>query len=74
MSHSTLTSPTEILQQANSPPPYTPPPVVQMSHEQRLRWREEAKDLMDATMDKWTYPTTPLTTIEDIQDSAKVAA
>ena len=45
-----------------------------MSHEQKLRWKEEAKDLMDATVDKWTYPTVPLTTIEDIQDSAKITA
>ena len=45
-----------------------------MSHKQRLRWKEEAKDLMDATLDKWTYPTIPLTMIEDIQDLAKVAA
>ena len=29
---------------------------------------------MDATIDKWTYPAIPLTTIEDIQDSAKVTA
>ena len=29
---------------------------------------------MDATIDKWTYPMVPLTTIEDIQDSAKIAA
>ena len=29
---------------------------------------------MDATVDKWTYPSIPLTTIEDIHDSAKVAA
>ena len=29
---------------------------------------------MDATIDKWTYPAIPLTTIEDIRDSAKVAA
>ena len=45
-----------------------------MSHEQKLRWREEAKDLMDATIDKWTYPAIPLTTIEDIRNSAKIAA
>ena len=29
---------------------------------------------MDATLDKWTYPSIPLTTIESIHDSAKVAA
>ena len=29
---------------------------------------------MDATIDKWTYPAIPLTTIEDIRDSAKIAA
>jgi hypothetical protein len=29
---------------------------------------------MDVTIDKWTYPTIPLTTIEDIRDSAKIAA
>ena len=29
---------------------------------------------MDATLDKWTYPTILLTTIEDIRDSAKIAA
>ena len=74
MSHSTLASPTEILQQANSPPPYTPPPVTQMLHEQKLRWKEEAKDLMDATVDKWIYPAIPLMAIEDIQNSAKVTA
>ena len=28
---------------------------------------------MDAMIDKWTYPAIPLTTIEDIRDSAKVA-
>lgn len=27
---------------------------------------------MDATLDKWTYPAVPLTTIEDVRDSAKV--
>ena len=45
-----------------------------LSHEQRLQWRENAKELMDATLDKWMYPSIPLTTIEDIHDSAKVAA
>ena len=29
---------------------------------------------MDATIDKWTYPAVPLTAIEDIRNSAKVAA
>ena len=29
---------------------------------------------MDATIDKWTYPAIPLTTIEDIRDLAKVTA
>ena len=29
---------------------------------------------MDATIDKWTYPAIPLTTLEDIRDSAKIAA
>ena len=29
---------------------------------------------MDVTIDKWTYPTIPLTTIESIQDSAKIVA
>ena len=29
---------------------------------------------MDATIDKWTYPSIPLTAIEDIHNSAKVAA
>ena len=29
---------------------------------------------MDATVDKWTYPSMPLTVIEDIRDSAKIAA
>ena len=74
MSHSSLDSPTEILQQAASPPPYTPPPLQQLSHKQRLQWRESAKDLMDATIDKWTYPSLPLTTLEDIHNSAKIAA
>ena len=74
MSHSTLASPIEILRQANSPPLYAPPPSTQLSHEQKLQWHEEAKDLMDATIDKWTYPAIPLTAIEDIRDSAKVTA
>ena len=38
------------------------------------KWRENTKDLMDATIDKWTYPAVPLTTIEDICNSAKVVA
>ena len=29
---------------------------------------------MDATLDKWTYPSIPLTAIEDIRNSAKIAA
>ena len=29
---------------------------------------------MDATVDKWTYPSVPLTAIEDIRNSAKIAA
>ena len=29
---------------------------------------------MDATIDKWTYPSVPLTAIEDIRNSAKIAA
>ena len=29
---------------------------------------------MDTTLDKWTYPSTPLTAIEDIRNSAKIAA
>ena len=29
---------------------------------------------MDTTLDKWTYPTVPLTAIEDIRNSAKIAA
>ena len=29
---------------------------------------------MDATIDKWTYPSVPLTTIEGIRNSAKIAA
>ena len=74
MSHFTLDTPTEILRQANSLPLYTPPPTTQISHEQKLRWREEAKDLMDITLDKWTYPAVPLMTIEDIRDTAKVTA
>ena len=74
MSHSSLDSPTELLRQATSPPPYTPPPPRQLSHEQKLQWRENAKELMDATLDKWTYPAVPLTTIEDIRNSAKIAA
>ena len=74
MSHSSLDSPTEVLRQAVSPPPYTPPPPQQLSHEQRLQWRESAKDLMDATIDKWTYPSLPLITLEDICNSAKITA
>ena len=74
MSHSSLDSPTEVLRQAMSPPPYTPPLPQQLSHEQKLQWRENAKDLMDATIDKWTYPSPPLTTLEDIRNSAKIAA
>ena len=73
MSHSSLDSPAEILQQANSPPPYTPPPPTQLSHEQRLQWRENARDLMDTTLDKWTYPAVLLTTIKDLQNLTKVA-
>ena len=74
MSHSSLNSPTEILRSAVLPLPYTPPPPTVLSHEQKLQWRENAKDLMDATIDKWTYPSVPLTAIEDIRNSAKVAA
>jgi hypothetical protein len=74
MSHSSLDSPTEILRSTVEPPPYTPPPPTTLSHEQRLQWRENAKELMDTTLDKWTYPSIPLTTIEDIRNSAKVAA
>ena len=74
MSHSSLDSPTEILRSAVLPPPYTPPPPTQLSHEQKLQWWENAKDLMDTTLDKWTYPSVPLTTIEDIRNSAKIAA
>ena len=73
MSHSLLNSPTEILRQAMSPPPYTPPPPKQLSHEQKLQWREHTKELMDATINKWTYPSVPLTTLEDIRNSAKIA-
>ena len=73
MSHSSLTSPTEILRQANSPPLYMPPPPTHLSHEQNLQWQENARDLMDATIDKWTYPAVPLTTLEDICNSAKIA-
>ena len=29
---------------------------------------------MDTTLYKWTYPSVPLTTVEDIRDSARVAA
>ena len=74
MSHSSLDSLTEILRQAVSPPAHTPPPPQQLSHEQKLQWRENAKDLMDATIDKWTYLSLPLTTLEDICNSAKIAA
>ena len=74
MSHSSLDSPTEVLRQAMSPPPYTPPPPTQLSHRQKLQWRENAKELMDATLDKWTYPSVPLTAIEDIRNSARIAA
>ena len=73
MSHSSLDSPTEILRSAILPPPYTPPLLTQLSHEQKLQWREEAKDLMDTMLDKWTYPSVPLTAIEDIRNSAKIA-
>ena len=73
MSHSSLNSPTEILQQAVLPPPYTPPPPTQLSHEQKLQWRENAKELMDVMLDKWTYPSIPLTAIEDIRNSARIA-
>ena len=74
MSHSSLNSPTKILRSAILPPPYTPPPPPTLLHEQRLQWRKNAKELMDATIDKWTYPSMPLTTIEDIRNSAKIAA
>ena len=73
MSHSSLDSPTEILQSAVLPPPYTPPPPTTLSHEQRLQWRENAKELMDTTIDKWTYPSLPLTAIKDIRNLAKIA-
>ena len=73
MSHSLLASPTEILHQANSPPLYMPQPPTLLSHEQKLQWRENTRDLMDATLDKWTYPAVPLTAIEDIWNSAKIA-
>ena len=29
---------------------------------------------MDATIDKWTYPAIPLTTLKDIRDLAKITA
>ena len=29
---------------------------------------------MDTTLDKWTFPSVPLTAIEDIRNSAKIAA
>ena len=74
MSHSSLDSLTEMLRQAVLPPPYTPPPPKQLSHEQKLQWRENAKELMDATINKWTYPAMPLTALEDIRNSAKIAA
>ena len=74
MSYSSLDSPTEILQQAASPLPYTPPPSTQLLHKQKLQWRENAKELMDATIDKWTYPSVLLTALEDIRNSAKIAA
>ena len=74
MSHSSLDSPTEILRSATLPPAYTPPLPTTLSHEQKLQWRENAKDLMDATLDKWTFPSVPLTAIEDIRNSAKIAA
>ena len=74
MSHSSLDSPTEILRSNILPPPYTPPPPTELTHEQKLQWREQAKELMDATIDKWTYPSVPLTAIEDIRNSARIAA
>ena len=74
MSHSSLDFPAEILRLVILPPPYTPPPPTVLSHEQKLQWRENAKDLMDAMIDKWTYPSVPLTAIEDIRNSAKIAA
>ena len=70
MSHSSLDSPTKVLRQAMSPPPYTPPPPQQLLHKQKLQWRENAKELMDATIDKWTYPSVLLTALEDIRNSA----
>ena len=69
MSHSSLDSPTEILRST-----VLPPPPTQLSHEQKLQWRENAKDLMDTTLNKWTYPSVPLTAIEDIRNSARIAA
>ena len=47
---------------------------MQLLHEQKLQWRENAKELMDTTLDKWTYPSVLLTTIEDIRNSARIAA
>ena len=73
MSHSSLDSPTKILRSTVLPLPYTPPPPTQLSHEQKLQWRENTKDLMDTTLDKWTYPSVPLTAIEDIRNSARIA-
>jgi hypothetical protein len=58
----------------------TPPPYVEilnnkpLSRTQRQNWQIEAKDLMETTLDKWTYPAIPLTTIENIRDSAMIAA
>ena len=74
MSHSSLDSPTEILRQATSPLPYTPPPPQQLSHEQKLQWQENAKELMDAMINKWTYPSVPLTALKDIRNLARIAA
>jgi hypothetical protein len=45
-----------------------------MTQTQELKWREEAKELMDITLNKWTYPTISLTHIEDMWNSAKMAA
>ena len=75
MNHN-IPSPTHFLEQPDTPrdtPPLYNTKHTHLSHKHKLQWREEAKELMDATLDKWTYLAIPLTHIEDIHNLAKIA-
>jgi hypothetical protein len=77
MDYSPPPSPSELLatyiSPCNTPPPNSEPSTT-LTYTQVQQWREEARELMDITLDKWTYPTIPLTHIEDMRDSARMAA